>query len=86
MVVRVNTTDSLVEWRWINMLWVAIGAFVLSIIWRWAMARRQLKSKKAEQGEEELVKPVRLLGISISNLFNESSEVFLQLKLPLVFK
>ena len=57
MVVKVNTLKNIVEWRWINMLWVAIGAFALSIVWRWAMARRQLKSKKAEQGEEELVKP-----------------------------
>ena len=57
MVVKVNTLKNIVEWRWINMLWVAIGAFALSIVWRWAMARRQLKSKKAEQGDEELVKP-----------------------------
>jgi branched-chain amino acid transport system permease protein len=57
MVIKVNTLKSIVEWRWINMLWVAIGAFVLSFIWRWAMARRQLKSKEAEQGEEESVKP-----------------------------
>ncbi len=57
MVVKVNTLKNIVEWRWINMLWVAIGSFVLSIVWRWAMERRQLKSKKAEQGEEESVKP-----------------------------
>jgi len=56
MVVKVNTLKSIVEWRWMNMLWVAIGAFALSIVWRWAMARRQLKSKKAEQGEDDLVK------------------------------
>src|SRR5210317_1714090 len=56
LVVKVNTLKNIVEWRWINMLWVAIGAFVLSIVWRWAMAQRQLKNKKAELGEEELVK------------------------------
>jgi len=57
LVVKVNTLKNIVEWRWINMLWVAIGAFALSIVWRWAMAQRQLKSKKAELGEEELAKP-----------------------------
>jgi branched-chain amino acid transport system permease protein len=57
MVVKVNTLKNIVEWRWINMLWVAIGSFVLSIVWRWAMERRQLKSKQAEQGEEDSVKP-----------------------------
>ena len=57
LVVKVNTLKNIVEWRWLNMLWVAIGAFVLSIVWRWAMAQRQLKSKKAELGEEEVAKP-----------------------------
>ena len=53
MVVKVNTLKNIVEWRWMNMLWVAIGAFVLSFVWRWAMERRQLKSKEKESGEEE---------------------------------
>ncbi|MBW2689993.1 MAG: high-affinity branched-chain amino acid ABC transporter permease LivM [Deltaproteobacteria bacterium] len=57
MVVKVNTLKNIVEWRWMNMLWVAIGAFVLSVIWRWAMARRHLKNKEAEYGEEEDAKP-----------------------------
>lgn len=56
MVVKVNTLKNIVEWRWMNMLWVAIGAFVLSILWRWAMERRQLKNKQAESGDEEIVK------------------------------
>ena len=53
MVVKVNTLKNTVEWRWMNMLWVAIGAFVLSLLWRWAMERRQLKNKEAESGEDE---------------------------------
>lgn len=56
MVVKVNTLKSIVEWRWLNMLWVAIGAFGLSMLWRWGMTRRQLKNKEAEQGEDESVK------------------------------
>jgi branched-chain amino acid transport system permease protein len=45
MVVRVNTTDSLVEWRWMNMLWVALGSFLLSYAWRYMLARRQARQK-----------------------------------------
>lgn len=56
MVVKVNTLKNTVEWRWMNMLWVAIGAFVLSLLWRWAMERRQLKNKEAESGGNELVR------------------------------
>ncbi len=57
MVVKVNTLKNIVEWRWLNMLWVAIGAFFLSFVWRWALKRRNLKSKKAEIGEEETTRP-----------------------------
>ena len=56
MVVKVNTLKNIVEWRWMNMLWVAIGAFILSALWRWAMERQKLKNKEAESGDEELVK------------------------------
>lgn len=40
-VVRVNTFDHTVEWRWLNMAWVGGGAFVLSFVWRWALRRRE---------------------------------------------
>lgn len=50
VVVKVNTLKNLVEWRWLNMLWIALGSFVLSMIWRWALERKQLSSK--EDGEE----------------------------------
>jgi branched-chain amino acid transport system permease protein len=51
VVVKVNTLKNLVEWRWMNMLWVALGAFVLSLLWRWALQRKQMSSRNAEQGE-----------------------------------
>ena len=57
MVVKVNTLKNIVEWRWINMLWVALGAFALSLLWRWAMKKRSLKSKAAESGDDEFIKP-----------------------------
>ncbi|MEJ2471710.1 MAG: high-affinity branched-chain amino acid ABC transporter permease LivM [Desulfuromonadales bacterium] len=57
MVVKVNTLKNIVEWRWMNMAWVALGAFLLSFVWRWAMARKRLKSKEAEQGDGLTIKP-----------------------------
>jgi branched-chain amino acid transport system permease protein len=53
MVVKVNTLKNIVEWRWMNMLWVALGAFVLSIVWRWAMVRRDLKSSEDDSTDED---------------------------------
>ncbi|PLY03531.1 MAG: branched-chain amino acid ABC transporter permease [Desulfuromonas sp.] len=50
VVVKVNTLKDVVEWRWMNMLWVGIGSFALSFVWRWAMERKasQAKSDDAE--------------------------------------
>ncbi len=57
MVVKVNTLKNIVEWRWMNMAYVAIGAFVLSFVWRWALERRRRKTKEAEFNEEAVVRP-----------------------------
>lgn len=40
MVIKVNPKESIVSWRWMNLLWVGIGAFVLSWIWRYFISRR----------------------------------------------
>jgi len=53
VVVKVNTLKNTVEWRWINMLWVAVGAFILSAAWRWAMQRRAQGASKNEQEEAD---------------------------------
>lgn len=52
MVVRVNTADEVVTWRWMNMLWVAIGAFILSYVWRYMLARKHRRKKVEEEGGE----------------------------------
>ena len=41
-VVRVNTFDHTVEWRWMNMAWVGGGAFVLSFVWRYYSDRKSV--------------------------------------------
>lgn len=61
MVVRVNTTDSLVEWRWMNMLWVAIASFILSYAWRYMLARQQARKSAAESASEKHSKVQLLL-------------------------
>jgi len=50
MVVRVNTMDNIVVWRWMNIVWVALGAFVLSYLWRYMMARKQRRKKVQDEG------------------------------------
>ena len=51
MVIRVNTIENIVVWRWKNMLIVGIGVFLLSFVWRYLIKRKEAGKKKAEAGE-----------------------------------
>ena len=35
MVIRVNTIENVIEWRWMNMIYVGAGSFILSFVWRY---------------------------------------------------
>jgi len=61
MVVRVNTMDQVVVWRWMNILWVALASFVLSYIWRYMLERQQVRKKVADEGAEARSKVALLL-------------------------
>jgi branched-chain amino acid transport system permease protein len=43
MVIRVNTIEKVVQWRWMNLLFIGVGAFVLSYLWRFLMMRKENK-------------------------------------------
>lgn len=85
MVVRVNTTDQLVEWRWMSLVWVAIASFFLSYAWRYMLARQQAKKKVDEEGVEKQSKIQQLL--EDMNFRYKAMGVLLVLALifPLVF-
>lgn len=70
MVIKVNTLKDVVEWRWMNMIYVAIGAFLLSFVWRWGLERRQRKSKEAEMIDAAAAKP------SIGQMLLEDPKIF----------
>ena len=48
MVIRVNTIYKKVEWRWINLLFIGVGSFVLSFVWRYLLKRKELGKKKQD--------------------------------------
>ena len=48
LVVRVNTIEKVVEWRWPNMIYVGIGSFLISFVWRYFLER------KAQGGKQEI--------------------------------
>jgi branched-chain amino acid transport system permease protein len=42
MVIRVNTIEKVVVWRWLNLLYVGIGSFMLSFLWQLFSKKRNL--------------------------------------------
>jgi branched-chain amino acid transport system permease protein len=55
MVIRVNTVENIVEWRWERMFMVGIGSFFLSFVWRYLLQRKESGQKEADLGEVDLV-------------------------------
>ena len=53
MVIKVNTIASTVNWRWINLMWIGIGTFILSWLWRYLLDRKE-NGAGLEKTEEEV--------------------------------
>lgn len=53
MVIRVNTVENMVEWRWKNMLLIGVGSFFLSFVWRYLIKRRDIGKKKIGIGKTQ---------------------------------
>ena len=51
MVIRVNTINKVIQWRWMNMVYIGVGTFVLSYLWRYMMVRKEAGA--AEDGGAE---------------------------------
>jgi branched-chain amino acid transport system permease protein len=51
MVIRVNTVEDVIEWRWLNLLIVGLGSFFLSFVWRYFIRKQESGKKKAQAGE-----------------------------------
>ena len=51
MVVRVDPVESTVLWRWHNMVYVIVGSFFLSIIFRYLLHRRDIQTSRKESGQ-----------------------------------
>lgn len=51
MVIKVNTVNDTVEWRWINMLIVGIATFIFSHVWKLMIDRKEGRSAASEKTE-----------------------------------
>lgn len=53
MVIRVNTVENEIEWRWKNLLIMGVGSFLLSFVWRYMIKRKEMGIKQADEGLEK---------------------------------
>ena len=77
MVIRVNTVENEIEWRWVNLLFMGVGAFLISFVWRYMIKRKEMGTQQAAEGtakkkslgqlfEERRVKVSTLVVVSIA--------------------
>ena len=63
MVIKVNTIDNIVIWRWMNLLYIGIGTFILSALWHLLMSRRNRnEEKKKSPLKDKIVVAKEVLG------------------------
>jgi branched-chain amino acid transport system permease protein len=49
MVIRVNTVENVIQWRWNNMIAVGLGSFLLSFVWRYLIRRKEQGVQRQEE-------------------------------------
>jgi len=53
IVIRVNTIESVIEWRWLNMMYIGCGSFVLSFLWRYFLDKNIIKENLSSTAGED---------------------------------
>jgi branched-chain amino acid transport system permease protein len=53
MVIQVNSIEKTVNWRWMNILYVAVGSFILSMLFRYMLRRKEMQAGKKEMGLDD---------------------------------
>ncbi|MBN2050423.1 MAG: branched-chain amino acid ABC transporter permease [Spirochaetales bacterium] len=49
MVIKVNTIENIVIWRWMNLLYIGVGTVILSIFWFFLINRRKLEPEERKR-------------------------------------
>ena len=66
MVIKVNTIEKTVAWRWENMAYIAVSIFFGSFVWRWLLARKELKKDESKRPSATVDTGMnRLAGIAV---------------------
>lgn len=58
LVIKVNTVTHTVDWRWMNMAYVGVGAFFLSMVWRYLLLKKEMGGKKEKTDKPGLFQTI----------------------------
>jgi len=58
VVIKVNTIENIVMWRWSNMIYMGISIFVVSIIWRYFLDRKEKTGSKDDEDKKTLTQTI----------------------------
>ena len=58
VVIKVNTIDNVIIWRWKNMLVLGTAVFFVSMIWRYLLERKEMAGKKESKGQKTITQMV----------------------------
>ncbi len=56
MVIKVNTVNDTVEWRWLNMFIIGVATFILSHVWKLLIDRREGRIAEVEEETQPIEK------------------------------
>jgi branched-chain amino acid transport system permease protein len=61
MVMKVRPLEKTIEWRWMNLIYVGIGSFALSFLWRYMLERKEMgdSSDEKESWQKRFVSKIR---------------------------
>ena len=51
-VIKIDSVNNTVKWRWNNMAYIGIGSFFLSMLWRYMIKKKETGGKKAKRQDE----------------------------------
>ncbi len=51
-VIKIDSINNTVKWRWLNMIYVGVGSFFLSMLWRYMIKKKEMGGQKEKKKKE----------------------------------
>ncbi len=51
-VIKIDSINNTVKWRWLNMVYIGVGSFFLSMLWRYMIKKKEMGGQKEKKKKE----------------------------------